>query len=99
MLVVGALLMGVFGAGNFGMVPSYLNERFPTAVRAAGAGLAYHVGAALSALMPLLVGALQDRGFALSRAMGASIATAGVILVVLVWMGPETRGQRLAETT
>jgi SHS family lactate transporter-like MFS transporter len=96
-LVVGALLMGIFGAGNFGMVPSYLNERFPTAMRAAGAGFAYHVGAALSALMPLLVGALQDRQIPLARAMSLSIATTGVLLVVLVWLGPETRGRRLAD--
>jgi SHS family lactate transporter-like MFS transporter len=95
-LVAGAFLMGVFGAGNFGMVPSYLNERFPTAVRAAGAGFAYHVGAGLSSLMPLLVGALQDRGVALARAMAASITITGVLLVVLAWLGPETRGRKLS---
>jgi SHS family lactate transporter-like MFS transporter len=94
-LLAGALLIGTFGAGNFGMVPSYLNERFPTAVRAAGAGVAYHVGAGLSSVMPLLVGALQDRGFALSRAMSTCIAITGVLLVVLMWLGPETRGRTL----
>ena len=36
LLWIGALLMGFFGAGNFGVVPAYLNERFPTAVRAVG---------------------------------------------------------------
>ena len=39
-MIIGALAMGVFGAGNFGVIPTYLNERFPTAVRAAGAGFA-----------------------------------------------------------
>ena len=34
----GALAMGFFGAGNFGVVPGYLTERFPTIVRGAGAG-------------------------------------------------------------
>ena len=46
LLLSGALAMGFFGAGNFGVVPGYPTERFPTIVRAAGAGLAYHVGAA-----------------------------------------------------
>ena len=45
LLWIGALTMGFFGAGNFGIVPGYLTERFPTAARAVGAGFAYHVGA------------------------------------------------------
>jgi len=95
LLVTGAFLMGLFGAGNFGMVPTYLNERFPTASRAAGAGLAYHVGAATSALMPLVIGALQDGGVSLASAMAYSIAATGTVLVILMWLGPETRGRAL----
>jgi SHS family lactate transporter-like MFS transporter len=93
--VAGAFLMGLFGAGNFGMVPTYLNERFPTASRAAGAGFAYHVGAATSALMPLVIGALQDGGVSLASAMAYSIAGTGTLLVILMWLGPETRGRAL----
>jgi SHS family lactate transporter-like MFS transporter len=96
-LLLGALVMGIFGVGNFGVVPTYLNERFPTAARAAGAGFAYHVGAAASAAMPLFVGALQDRGLALQQAMGGCIAVTGLLLVMLVWLGPETRGRALTE--
>jgi SHS family lactate transporter-like MFS transporter len=94
-LVVGALLMGIFGVGNFGLVPGYLNERFPTAARAAGAGFSYHVGAAASSLMPFVVGAMQDNGFALRNAMAGCIAVTGALLVLLVWLGPETRGTAL----
>ena len=54
--------MGFFGAGNFGVVPGYLTERFPTVARAVGAGFAYHVGAGLGSFTPTLVGMLQDRG-------------------------------------
>ena len=32
LLLLGALLMGFFGAGMWGVVPTYLTERFPTAV-------------------------------------------------------------------
>lgn len=94
-LLAGALMMGIFGAGNFGIIPSYLNERFPTAARAAGAGLAYHVGAATSSMMPYIVGALQDRGIALSNAMAACIAVTGSLVVLFLWIGPETRGRIL----
>jgi SHS family lactate transporter-like MFS transporter len=89
---LGAFLVGFFAAGAWGMVPSYLNERFPTAVRAVGAGFAYHVGAAVGSFTPTIIGALQDRGMALASAMGLSIALAGILVIATVWMGPETRG-------
>jgi SHS family lactate transporter-like MFS transporter len=94
MLLAGAMVMG-FGTGNFGMVPGYLNERFPTAARATGAGFAYHVGAGMAALAPYAVGALHDGGLTLGGAMGVSIVTAGTLSIVLLWLGPETRGRAL----
>jgi SHS family lactate transporter-like MFS transporter len=95
LLLTGALLMGFFGAGMWGVVPTYLTERFPTAARAVGSGFAYHAGAALGALTPLVVGALQDNGWSLQRAMATCIVTALVICVVMLWLGPETRGREL----
>jgi SHS family lactate transporter-like MFS transporter len=93
LLWIGALAMGFFGAGNFGIVPAYLTERFPTVARAAGAGFAYHVGAGFGSFTPTLVGALQDRGIALATAMAICIAGSGLLLSILIWLGPETRGQ------
>jgi SHS family lactate transporter-like MFS transporter len=90
---LGAFLVGFFGAGAWGMVPSYLNERFPTATRAVGAGFAYHVGAAAGSFTPTIIGMFQDRGMALSSAMGLCIALAGVLVIAVLWMGPETRGR------
>jgi SHS family lactate transporter-like MFS transporter len=92
LLVGGAFLMGLFGAANFGVVPTYLSERFPTAARAAGAGLAYHVGAALGSATPYLVGVMQDGGMALAVAMAWCIAVAGVLVIVMLRFVPETRG-------
>jgi len=92
LLIVGALAMGFFGAGNFGVVPGYLTERFPTIVRAVGAGFAYHVGAGLGSSTPFIVGMMQDRGYALSTAMAACIAGSGAMVILMLWLGPETRG-------
>ena len=97
LLLLGALAMGLFGAGNFGIVPGYLTERFPTAARGVGAGFAYHVGAGLGSFTPTLVGMLQDRGVALPSAMAACIAGSGALLIVLLWLGPETRGTRFRD--
>jgi SHS family lactate transporter-like MFS transporter len=91
----GALLMGICGHGAWGVVPSYLTERFPTAVRSGGSGLAYHAGAALGAVTPTLIGRLQDRGMMLADAMALCIGISGLLIAGLVWMGPETRGRTL----
>jgi SHS family lactate transporter-like MFS transporter len=99
LLLTGALAMGLFGAGNFGIVPGYLTERFPTIARAVGAGFAYHVGAGLGSFTPTLVGMLQDRGFALPGAMAACIAGSAGLLILLLWIGPETRGRQFTAET
>jgi SHS family lactate transporter-like MFS transporter len=93
-LMLGAVAMG-FATGNFGMVPGYLSERFPTAARGAGAGFAYHVGAGLAAVMPFVIGALQDRGLTLPTAMASTIVATAVLTVGILWLGPETRGRQL----
>jgi MFS family permease len=98
LLWIGALTMGFFGAGNFGVVPGYLTERFPTVARAVGAGFAYHVGAGLGSFTPTLVGLLQDRGLALPSAMAACIAASGALVILLLWLGPETRGRHFHAT-
>ena len=87
--------MGTFGTGAFGAVPSYLNERFPTAVRAGGAGFSYQAGAAIASVAPSVIGSLRDDGMALPTAMAISIAASGAAMIALVWMGPETRGWKL----
>lgn len=94
-LLLGALLMGLFGAGMWGVVPTYLTERFPTSARAVGTGFSYHAGAALAAFTPFVVGALQDRGWSLHEAMAACIVSSLVIVIAMLWSGPETRGAQL----
>jgi len=99
LLWIGALVIGTFAAGSLGIMPSYLSERFPTAARGAGAGFAYHVGTGLGALTPYVVGALQDRGMPLATVMGGGIIAGGLLMILFVWVGPETRGVRLKSET
>jgi len=89
----GALLMGATGTGVWGMAPAYLMERFPTAVRGVGAGLSYHIGAAVGSMTPLVMGNLQDEGFSLSGAMALCVTASGLLVASLIWLGPETRGR------
>ena len=97
-LALGAVVMGASGAAIWGMAPSYLTERFPTAVRGVGPGLTYHVGAALGSMTPFILGRLQDGGMTTGGAMRICIAVSGLLVAALIWMGPETRGRRFMPT-
>jgi SHS family lactate transporter-like MFS transporter len=85
----GALLIGATAAGVIGIAPAYVASQFPTAFRGAGSGLAYHTAAAIGAIAPYALGALQDASWSLRSAMAMSIAVAGGSAVALVWTGPE----------
>ncbi|MEZ5288302.1 MAG: MFS transporter [Vicinamibacterales bacterium] len=94
-LLLGAWLIGFFASGAWGIVPGYLSERFPTDARGVGTGFAYHVGVGIGSYGPYLIGALQDGGTDLRSAMLWCIGTAGVVVLILLWLGPETQGREL----
>lgn len=94
-LMLGAWLIGFFASGAWGIVPGYLSERFPTEARGVGTGFSYHVGVGMGAYTPYLIGALQDGGTDLRTAMLWCILAGSLIVVVLLWLGPETRGRNL----
>jgi MFS transporter, SHS family, lactate transporter len=90
----GALLMGSCGSGIWGMAPAYVSERFPTSARGVGPGFTYHAGAAIGAVMPVVLGTLQDRGVALTDAMTVAMICSGLLAAGIIWLGPETRGRQ-----
>ena len=98
-LLIGALMMGFFGMGVWGMAPAYTVERYPTAVRGVGPGFCYHAGAAMGATMPALLGLFKDRGFSMVNAMSTVMIVSGLVALVAIWSGPETRGRELTELT
>jgi SHS family lactate transporter-like MFS transporter len=93
MLGIGAVMMGAFGSGVWGMAPAYTVERYPTEARGVGPGFCYHAGAAIGATMPTLLGVLQDRGFGMVNSMSSAMVISGVVALVAIWSGPETRGR------
>ncbi|MBX9587674.1 MAG: MFS transporter [Hyphomonadaceae bacterium] len=55
MIGVYALLIAFLGNAALAPVPIFLNERFPTAVRASGTGLSWNIGFAIGGMMPTFV--------------------------------------------
>lgn len=85
-------LAGGITAAFYGWFPLYLPELFPTAVRATGQGFAFNFGRILAA-----VGGLQTA--MLMGFFGGSFPMAGSVLtviyvvgLVIIWLGPETKG-------
>ena len=93
-LGIGALLMGGFGMGIWGMAPAYVTERYPTSARGAGPGFCYHAGAAIGATMPWVLGLMQDRGMSIPDAASIAMLVSGVLAAIMIWLGPETRGRQ-----
>jgi MFS transporter, SHS family, lactate transporter len=94
-LLLGALLVGFGAHGMWGAFPSYLSERFPAAMRGAGAGFCYHAGSLVGAVTPSAIGYLSVRGMPLPTAMTLAIAVSGLALALVIWLGPETRDRSL----
>jgi SHS family lactate transporter-like MFS transporter len=92
-LMFGALTMGFFGMGVWGMAPAYTVERFPTEVRGVGPGFCYHAGSAMGAAMPFILGAAQDRGISAVNGMSVAMIASAILAGIAVWSGPETRGR------
>jgi MFS family permease len=87
-------LVGFFGHGYFSVFGALLAELFPSAVRGMAQGLCYNVGRAAGGLAPLVIGRLADHygiGPALAVTSLFFLAAAG-----LIWLLPETRGEKLA---
>ena len=95
LLLVGALLVGFGAHGMWGAFPAYLSERFPSAVRGAGAGFCYHAGSLVGSVTPSAIGYLTVRGMPLPTAMTLAIAVSGLALAGVIWLGPETRDRTL----
>ena len=94
-IVGGFVAIGLFaGGGMYGQIPAFLNERYPTEVRATASAFSYHVGAIAGGLVPPLLTYFATNpswnlGFAIPMLIGAMFGL--VNFIVALALGPETR--------
>jgi SHS family lactate transporter-like MFS transporter len=93
----GFVLQGAAAAGGMqGQLATFMNERFPTEVRATASGFCYHQGAiwgGLSAPIIAYVANTWQLGYAIPMMIGTIVFATSYILALLV--GPETKGKEL----
>jgi MFS family permease len=106
-LLASVFLAGGVTAAFYGWFPLYFPELFPTSIRATSQGFAYNFGRILSAIGSLqtaVLAAYFSRGIAPERkdvdglaSAGATLAGIYLIGLVIIWLGPETKGRPLPE--
>lgn len=94
-IVIGFILQGLFaGGGMYGQIPAYLNERYPTEVRASATAFSYHIGAIFGGLVPPVLTYFATSpswqlGFAIPMLIGTMLGLVNFIISLL--LGPETK--------
>ena len=92
-----AVVAGFCTASFYGWLPLYLPELFPTRVRATAQGLCYNFGRIFAAAGAISTGRLMqlfDNSYPRACATISLVYIAGMLLI---WLGPETRGRPLPE--
>jgi MFS transporter, SHS family, lactate transporter len=96
-IAIGFIAQGMCaGGGMQGQMAPYLNERFPTEVRATAAAFCYHQAAFIAGFVPLLLTLLAANfGTSLAVMMIAGTWIGSVAWAVAAFYGPETKGKVL----
>ena len=85
---------GIAFMGNAGYAPVliFLNERFPTAMRATGTGLSWNIGFAVGGMMPTFVSLASPTPSALPLSLSIFAGAVFVLYLVGALIVPETKG-------
>jgi MHS family proline/betaine transporter-like MFS transporter len=91
-----ALLVIVFsmlGCAGFAPVLIFLNERFPTAIRATGTGLSWNIGFAIGGILPTFVSLGSPTPAHVPLTLALFLGAISVIFLVGALIVPETLGK------
>jgi SHS family lactate transporter-like MFS transporter len=95
-IIIAFALQGAFAGSMYSQIPAYMNERFPTEVRATAAAFCYHQGAIFGGLVPVVVTYFAvDWGLGFAVPMLATATGAIVVYCLALLAYPDTHGQEL----
>lgn len=92
-ILIGVVLLSFLGNAAYAPVLVFLNERFPTAIRASGTALSWNLGFALGGMTPTFATGLA--GQVSNIPFSITLFLIGAILIYLLGavLTPETKGQ------
>jgi MFS family permease len=93
LIMVYALVIAFLGNAAYAPILIFLNERFPTAVRASGTAICWNVGFAIGGLMPAIVAAVSPTLKDLPLTIIIFIVVAIAVMFIGSILSPETKGQ------
>ena len=91
MLAFWALLLTFFGNAGYAPILIFLNERFPTALRATGTGLSWNIGFAIGGLLPTFVSLFSSTPAELPKMLAIFSIGISVLFLAGALIIPETK--------
>ncbi|BBU30470.1 hypothetical protein BTHE68_42040 [Burkholderia sp. THE68] len=88
-----AILLSALGSAGYAPILIFLNERFPTAIRASGTGLSWNLGFAVGGIMPTVVSVIAGSPADLPMVLAVALVAISVIFLVGAFIVPETMGR------
>ncbi|MEP9324748.1 MFS transporter [Paraburkholderia phymatum] len=88
-----AVILSALGSAGYAPILIFLNERFPTAIRATGTGLSWNIGFAIGGMMPTVVSLVAKETSELPLTLAIFVGTISVIFLIGAFIVPETRGR------
>ena len=92
MIAFYALAIAFLGNAGYAPVLIFLNERFPTEIRASGTGLSWNIGFALGGMMPTFVSLVAGGPSQIPMSLSIFVVAIFAIYLVGAFLIPETKG-------
>lgn len=90
MIGVYAVILSALGSAGYAPILIFLNERFPTAIRATGTGISWNIGFAIGGMMPTFVSLVAKDASQLPMTLAIFVGAISVIFLVGAFVVPET---------
>ena len=89
---VEVVLLSMLGSMGYAPILIFLNERFPTAIRASGTGLSWNIGFAIGGMMPTFVSLIAKTPAELPGTLAWFVGVVSVMFLIGAAVVPETVG-------
>ena len=92
-LAVYVIVFSMLGSIGYAPILIFLNERFPTSIRATGTGLSWNIGFAIGGLMPTFVSLSSPMPADVPMSLAIFLAAISVVFLIGALIVPETIGK------